>query len=367
MLVGVNVFHSHVRHQIDSINIKYKLTRCVLDTWRMCGEASRPMVKGKELEGKEEKGKVAAWSTKEMSEKVINLLVEDTEEIVSWRTASQEEHAGRINRGGRDEAAENESYQGHDENQSKREEWMRTTVGWSVRYWLLIAKKAWLHAGWEDVMQNWYDWLCEKKDEARKMEEEQKKVSQMIESADGKCTASAQNREGLHILKKEQEDAKPMARCEEQKKEWAKAKAMRHGSEKSGEEAMENEQLKKLEEDLPRLQEGDLAKAAKINKAAMFLILKFRRPPLCGLYWLYTLFQSSFIVALLALVNCVSCSSFRHNRHKVEDLEALFSGISCRTCPRPTGGSLTALGKKRARQFLLEKSASSPCCFLRLR
>ena len=50
------------------------------------------------------------------------------------------------------------------------------------------CEKAWLHSGWEDTMQRWYDWLCEmkKNDEAKSMEvEHQKKVSRMIRSADG--------------------------------------------------------------------------------------------------------------------------------------------------------------------------------------
>ena len=25
------------------------------------------------------------------------------------------------------------------------------------------CEKAWLHAGWEDTMLKWYDWLCEMK------------------------------------------------------------------------------------------------------------------------------------------------------------------------------------------------------------
>ena len=61
------------------------------------------------------------------------------------------------------------------------------------RWWgseLLAAdcQKAWTHAGWEDVMQKWYEWLeyMKKKDEKKKMEEvHQHKMEQMIESAEG--------------------------------------------------------------------------------------------------------------------------------------------------------------------------------------
>ena len=44
------------------------------------------------------------------------------------------------------------------------------------------CEKTWLHAGWEDTMQNWYEWRREmnKKDEAKKMEKTPEKVSQMI-------------------------------------------------------------------------------------------------------------------------------------------------------------------------------------------
>ena len=60
------------------------------------------------------------------------------------------------------------------------------------RWWVseLLAtdcEKAWIHTGWEDTMQKWYHWLedMKKNDEKEKMEEEhQKKVEQMIKSAE---------------------------------------------------------------------------------------------------------------------------------------------------------------------------------------
>ena len=54
--------------------------------------------------------------------------------------------------------------------------------------WRVSELQAWPHAGLENTMQKWYDWLREmkKKDEVKKMEEvRQRKVSQMIKSADG--------------------------------------------------------------------------------------------------------------------------------------------------------------------------------------
>ena len=50
------------------------------------------------------------------------------------------------------------------------------------------GEKAWIHPGWEDTMQKWYEWLEEmrKKDEKDEMEEmHQHKVAQMIKSAEG--------------------------------------------------------------------------------------------------------------------------------------------------------------------------------------
>ena len=61
------------------------------------------------------------------------------------------------------------------------------------RWWvseLLAAdcEKAWIHTGWEDTLQKWYNLLNEmkKKDEKEKMEEmHQHKVAQKIKSAEG--------------------------------------------------------------------------------------------------------------------------------------------------------------------------------------
>ena len=84
-------------------------------------------------------------------------------------------------------------------------------------------------------MQKWYEWLCEmkKKDEGNRMEEKhQKEVGQMIKSVDGsagllhKITLPTAWRGGVQTVMKEAEDATPMARCEEKRKELAKALAM---------------------------------------------------------------------------------------------------------------------------------------------
>ena len=50
------------------------------------------------------------------------------------------------------------------------------------------CEKEWIHPGWEDTMQKWFEWLerRKKKDEKEKMEEmHQQMVAQMIKSAEG--------------------------------------------------------------------------------------------------------------------------------------------------------------------------------------
>ena len=75
-------------------------------------------------------------------------------------------------------------------------------------------------------MLQWYTWLYElkKKDEGKKMEVKHKNlVGLMIKSADGgtglvhKITKSSAWRGGA-LLKEEEKDATPLARCEEKRK-----------------------------------------------------------------------------------------------------------------------------------------------------
>ena len=70
----------------------------------------------------------------------------------------------------------------------------------------------------------------------------------------------------MQILKEEEEDAKPLARYEEKRKEWTKHSQSCTEVQDQENKAWRNEELKKLEEDLPRLKESDLAEAAKIYK-----------------------------------------------------------------------------------------------------
>ena len=77
-------------------------------------------------------------------------------------------------------------------------------------------------------MLQWYNWLYEmkKKSEEKKKEvEPQKLVSRVIRSAEGigfmhKITEPTAWRGGVQILKEEVEDAKPLARRKDKKKEW---------------------------------------------------------------------------------------------------------------------------------------------------
>ena len=88
------------------------------------------------------------------------------------------------------------------------------------------CEKACLHEGLEDTMQKWYDWLREmKKNEIKKLEEvHQRRVSQMIENADGsagllhRITMPAAWRGGVQILKEEEEDVRLIDRCEDKRK-----------------------------------------------------------------------------------------------------------------------------------------------------
>ena len=69
------------------------------------------------------------------------------------------------------------------------------------------------------------------------------------------------------LSEEEEEDAKPMARCEEKGQEWATHRQCGLEVQNQEDKPWESEELKKLEEDLPRLQEGYLAKAARACKA----------------------------------------------------------------------------------------------------
>ena len=76
----------------------------------------------------------------------------------------------------------------------------------------------------------------------------QQKVSQMIESAEG--SAGLLHKLTKQILKKEEEDARLLDRCEAKRKEWAKHWQCGESVPDLEDKPWKNEELKKLEEAL---------------------------------------------------------------------------------------------------------------------
>ena len=119
-------------------------------------------------------------------------------------------------------------------------------------------------------MQKWYNWLedMKKKDEKKKMEEmHQHKVEQVIKSAEGSAGL-------LHRITKPtpwraggQEDARLLDRCEAKRKEWSAHWQCDEDVQNVQDKPWRNEELRRSEEALPRLKEGDLEKASRKYKA----------------------------------------------------------------------------------------------------
>ena len=90
----------------------------------------------------------------------------------------------------------------------------------------------------------------------------------MIKSAEGsawllpKITKPTAWRGGAQILKKEEEDARLLDRCEAKRKEWAKRWQCDESVQNLEHTSWKNEELKKLEEALPRLKESELEKSS---------------------------------------------------------------------------------------------------------
>ena len=58
---------------------------------------------------------------------------------------------------------------------------------WILEFLATDCERAWVHPGWRDTMQRWYEWLryMKKKDEKEKMKEmHQRKVEKFIKSAE---------------------------------------------------------------------------------------------------------------------------------------------------------------------------------------
>ena len=113
-----------------------------------------------------------------------------------------------------------------------------------------------------------------KEGEKGKMEEgHQQKVAQLIKSAMRrtgllhKITEPTAWRGEAQIPKKEEEDARLLDRCEATRKEWARHWQCDEDVQDLEDKPWKNEELKKSEEALPRLNECGLEKVSKLYKA----------------------------------------------------------------------------------------------------
>ena len=125
-------------------------------------------------------------------------------------------------------------------------------------------------------MQKLYKWLEEmkKRGEKGKMEElHQHKVAQMIRSAEGsagllhKIPKPTPRVEGAQILKKEEEDARLLDPCEAKKEGWATQWHSDESVQEEEDKPWKNQELKRLEEALPRLKESNLEEVSRLYKA----------------------------------------------------------------------------------------------------
>ena len=79
------------------------------------------------------------------------------------------------------------------------------------------CEKDWLHAGWEDTMQKWYDWLEDEKctkEKSAKWSRAWMAVRVFLH----RITMPTAWRGGVQIFWEEEEDARPTDRCEEKRK-----------------------------------------------------------------------------------------------------------------------------------------------------
>ena len=87
------------------------------------------------------------------------------------------------------------------------------------------------------------------------------------------CWTSAQNHEAntmegrAQILEKVEEDARLLDRCEAKRKEWSTDWQCDEEVQNMQDKPWRNKELRRCEEALPRLKEGDLEKASRLNMA----------------------------------------------------------------------------------------------------
>ena len=95
-------------------------------------------------------------------------------------------------------------------------------------------------------------------------------MTQMVSSVEGSAgllhqiTKPTAWRGGTKIWEKEEEDARLMDRCEAKRQEWVKQWQCGESVQNMEDKPWEDEELKKLEEALPRLKECDLEKASRL-------------------------------------------------------------------------------------------------------
>ena len=113
-------------------------------------------------------------------------------------------------------------------------------------------------------MQHWYTWLQEKqkKDEKKRREEEhQKLVGRLISRVEGgagflyRTTKSVAWRGCLQVLEELRGRCLTHEECEEKRKEWAKQSLCDSEVQGVEDKPWKNEELRSLEEGLPRLKE----------------------------------------------------------------------------------------------------------------
>ena len=101
----------------------------------------------------------------------------------------------------------------------------------------------------------------------------QRRASQMITSAEGsagllhKISKPTPWRGGAQILKKEEEEARLLDRCEAKRKDWAQHWQCDESVKNMEDTPWKTKELKKLEEALPRLKECELEKVSRVHKA----------------------------------------------------------------------------------------------------
>ena len=99
------------------------------------------------------------------------------------------------------------------------------------------------------------------------------KVARTIKSAEGsagllhKITKPTPWRGGAQILKKEEEDARLLDRCEAKRKAWSTHRQCDEVVQNMQDKPWRNEELRRCEELLPRLKECDLEKVSRMYRA----------------------------------------------------------------------------------------------------